>query len=179
MLRVTVPNSEYYDEEKEEFVQIKEQTLTMEHSLISLSKWEAKWKKPFLHSDKTYGETIDYYRCMTITPNVNPLTYLSLTREDKKRIGDYIEDPMTATKIYSNSQKSGTHRIITSELIYYYMFAYGIPMECEKWHLNRLITLIRVCSIENSPKKSMSRQAILSQNRSLNAARKAALHTKG
>ena len=179
MLRLTIPAQELWDDKKECFIQTKEQTLQLEHSLVSLSKWEAKYHKPFLtKDDKTYEETLYYIQCMTITQNVNPEVYNGLTSENIKQIHDYIEDPMTATTI--NSRNTGnSRRIMTSELIYFYMLSFGIPVEFQKWHLNRLITLIRVCEIENAPNKKMSRSEIMSRNSALNKARKAKLHTKG
>ena len=150
MLQITIPASESWDERKEEFIiSTKEQTLQLEHSLVSLSKWESKWHKSFLsQEEKNYEETIDYIKCMTITQNVKPEVYDHLTHSNITEINKYIDNPMTATTFYENTQKSGKKPIITSELIYYWMISNNIPMECQKWHLNRLLTLIRVCSIK-------------------------------
>lgn len=181
MLHITVPASEFYDESKEEFVEIKEQTLTMEHSLISISKWEAKWKKPYLSDDKkTTEELLDYFRCMTITPSkVDPLVYRAMTPENLQEISDYIQDSMTATTINSN-RRGGKREVWTSEIIYYYMIAQNIPVEFEKWHINRLIMLIQVCAIKNNPnQKKMSRSEIAKQNRAINAARRKKYGTRG
>lgn len=184
MLRITVPAREFYDEAKEEFVEVKEQTLVMEHSLISISKWEAKWKKPYLSDkvEKTKEEILDYLRCMTVQPTkVDPLVYASLTKENIDEITRYIEDPMTATTITHFKQGPSPKReTLTSELIYYYMVAQNIPVEFEKWHINRLITLIEVCAIKNDPHpKKMSRSAIARQNSALNKARRARYGTRG
>lgn len=181
MLRITVPAREYYDEEKEEFFTIKEQTLVMEHSLISLSKWEAKWKKPYISKDKkTAQETLDYLKCMTVGPVPDDIVYRSLTKENIQEITDYINDPMTATTITEMKRPGARREIITSEIIYYWMIAQNIPTEYEKWHLNRLLTLIKVCSIKNNPdKKKMSRAEIARQNQALNAARRAKYKTRG
>lgn len=181
MLQITVPASEFYDESTEEFVEIKEQTLTMEHSLISISKWEAKWKKPYLSDEKkTSEELLDYFKCMTVTPSkVNPLVYSALTQENLKEISDYIQDSMTATTI-NGAKRGGRREIWTSEVIYYYMIAQNIPVEFEKWHINRLITLIQVCAIKNNPnQKKMSRAAIARQNHAINAARRKKYGTRG
>ena len=179
MLRIIIPASEHFDPETNEFHYTKEQTLTMEHSLVSLAKWEQKWKKPFLTKEpKTEEETEDYLRCMTITQNVDPLVYKSIDAETMKKITEYIEDPHTATW-FSNNEKSSSREILTAELIYYGMFANQIDKECEKWHLNTLLTLIRVFSEKNKPEKKMSKSAILNRNRALNAARKQRLHTHG
>lgn len=179
MLTITIPASEQFDESKQEFIETKEQTLLLEHSLISLSKWESKWCKSFLsRKDKTYEEVIDYIRCMTLTPNVDPNTYYSLSNENIDEINKYIEAPMTATHFYEN-ESGGSRETITAELIYYWMITQNIPMECQKWHLNRLLTLIKVCNIKNSPPKKRSASEIMSRNAALNAARKKRLNTKG
>lgn len=184
MLRITVPAREFYDEAKEEFVEVKEQTLVMEHSLISISKWESKWKKPYLSDkyEKTQEEILDYLRCMTVQPTkVDPLVYASLSKQNVDEISAYINDPMTATTITRFNKAAGPKReTLTSELIYYYMIAQNIPVEFEKWHINRLITLIEVCAIKNDPHpKKMSSSAIMRQNHALNKARRARYGTKG
>ena len=179
MLEITIPKGELWDESKQEFIQTKEQTLRLEHSLVSLSKWESKWKKAFLSKDeKTFEETIDYIKCMTVTQNVDPNVYMFLTNGNIKKINEYIDDPMTATTFSNNKQQGGNCEILTSELIYYYMIALNIPFECQRWHLNRLITLIRVCSIKNQPSKKMSKGEIMKLNTSLNAERRKQLNTK-
>ena len=185
MLRITIPafEREDFDEEKGEFVYTslkKEQTLTLEHSLVSLSKWESKWCKPFLDKkDKTNEETLDYIRCMIVTPNVDPDIVNYLTAENIEEIHKYIAAPMTATTINDKQMGGGNGEIMTAELLYYYMFAFTIPIECQKWHLNRLITLIRIFNIKNSPGKKMSKGEIMSRNAALNAKRRAQLKTKG
>ena len=180
MLEITIPKGELWDESKQEFIQTKEQTLRLEHSLVYLSKWESKWKKAFLSKDeKTFEETIDYIKCMTVTQNVDPNVYMFLTNGNIKKINEYIDDPMTATTFSNNKQQGGNCEILTSELIYYYMIALNIPFECQRWHLNRLITLIRVCSIKNQPSKKMSKGEIMKLNTSLNAERRKQLTTTG
>lgn len=179
MFEITIPESDYYDEAQERFVTSKRQTLKLEHSLVSLSKWESKWKKPFLSDKpKTWEETIDYVRCMTITQNVNPDSYYAIDEFDLKKIQEYIDDSMTATWFRKDSNRP-SRRIITSEVIYSQMITLGIPVDFEKWHLNRLMTLIRVCSEENAPKKKMGKKEILQQNRALNNARRKQHHTRG
>ena len=180
MLRIVIPSAEYWDETKLEFVYQKEQTLQLEHSLVSLSKWESKWKKPFLGKDpKTDEETLDYVRCMTITQNVDPAVYLRLSNENICQINEYIEDPMTATTFRKEQARQFNRETITSELIYYWMISNNIPPEYQKWHLNRLLTLIRVCNIKNNPPRKRSKGEIMRQNAALNAARRAKLGTKG
>ena len=179
MLTLTIPTQECWDEEKEEFVYLNQKTIQLEHSLVSLSKWEAKWHKPFLSKDqKTKEEIEDYVRYMTITQNVKPEIYKSLTAEHYRQINAYIDDPMTATWFRKESRRS-TSEQVTAELIYYWMIALNIPFECQKWHLNRLLTLIKVCNIKQQPEKKMSKREILANNAALNAARRAKLKTKG
>ena len=179
MLRITIPAQELYDEGSQEFINTNEKTLEMEHSLVSLSKWESKWHKPFLGmTEKTTEEILDYVRCMTLTKNVDPSVYRFLTNNNLKEIQDYIDDSMTATT-FSKHSGGNNREIITSEIIYYSMIALNIPFECQKWHLNRLITLIQVCTIKNQPPKKMSKSAIMNRNAAINAARKKRLNTKG
>ena len=180
MLQITIPAVEQWDEEKQEFVNTKEQTLQLEHSLISLSKWESKWCKAFLtKEEKTFEETLDYIKCMTLTKNVDPNVYNYLTNKNIEEINSYIEAPMTAT--YFSQDKSGriSREQVTAELIYYWMIAFNIPFECQKWHLNRLLTLIKVCDVKNTPPKKRSAKEIMSQNAALNAARRKKFNTKG
>lgn len=174
MLTITVPAREIYDERTNRFFTVKEQTLKLEHSLVSISKWESKWEKSYLESnDKTDEEVIDYIRCMTLTQNVDPNVYYCLTRDNVNAIANYINAKRSAT--YLPEQKEGRSSVrdkVTSELIYYWMVALQIPFEAEKWHLNRLLTLIQICNIKNNPGKKMSKSEILNRNRALNKARR-------
>ena len=180
MLELNIPEIEVFDENSQEFINIKEQTLRLEHSLVSLSKWESKWCKPFLSKEnKTLEETIDYIKCMTLTQNVDPRVYNILTQDMVKQVNDYISAPMTATTFRENKTRSGSGEQITAELVYYWMVSLNIPFECQKWHLNRLLTLIKVCNIKNQPPKKMSKRDIMSRNAALNAARRKQLNTKG
>ena len=181
MLTITVPEGEIYNEETNEFVYTKATTLRLEHSLVSISKWESKWKKPFLGKEqKTQQEVRDYVKCMTTTQNVPDDVYLCLSAENYDEIGRYIEDSRTATWFSDNTNRP-TSEIVTSELIYYWMTAFNIPFECQKWHLNRLLTLIKVCGIKNQSQdsKKMSRSAVLKQNAAINKARRARSGSKG
>lgn len=177
-LKLTIPGAEYYDEKRECFITEEPTVITLEHSLVTVSKWESKWHKPFLEQNppKTDEELLDYIRCMTITQNVNPEIYNRLTPDAIEKINNYIADPMTATTF--KSKPHGPRTITTSEVIYYQMIALGIPFECQKWHLSRLLTLIRVCNEKNGAKK-MSKHDIYAQNKALNDARRAALRSKG
>lgn len=180
MITITIPSTEIYDETREEFIYTKQQTLKLEHSLVSIHKWEAKWHKPFLSKeDRTYEEDIDYIRCMTITQNVNPDAYYAITNEDRSRINEYLKDPMTASRIYRDDKSPKQRRTVTSELIYYWMITLQIPVEFQTWHLNQLLALIEVCNAENEPPKKMTRREILEQNAALNAKRRAEMNSKG
>lgn len=181
MLQLTITAQEFFNEETQEFIQIKPVTIQMEHSLVSISKWEAKWHKPFLTEDnKTDEELIDYLRCMTITQNVNPYAYYAVSNEQLKQVRAYISNPMTATTFREDKNKpKGKKQIITSEVIYYQMIALNIPMECQKWHLNRLMTLIRVVAIKNQPEKKMKSGDQIRQYADLNNMRRAAMRSKG
>lgn len=182
MLRLKIPlSSEGWDEEKQEFVEPKVQILQLEHSLVSLSKWESKWCKPFLSKNAhTNEETMDYIKCMTVSQNVDPEVYNHLTQANIKEINEYIGAPMTATSFSEDKRSKGRQEIVTSELIYYWMISLNIPFDpCQKWHLNRLLTLIRVCNIKNAPPKKMSKRDIMSRNAALNAARRKQFNSKG
>lgn len=183
MLTLHVPESEYYLEAENRFINLPAVTLRLEHSLVSLSKWESKWKQPFLSVKELTGEKlVDYIGAMNMTQNVDPLVFQSLREEDIIKIQEYIGDSMTATT-FNEANKPGSARVVTSELIYYWMFAFNVPLECQKWHLNRLLTLLRVCSIETNrqsgKKKHMSREEIIKRNNALNEQRRKALNTTG
>lgn len=180
MLEIMIPEQELFNEATNEFITVKPQTIKLEHSLVSVSKWESKWKKPFLdQKKKTREETIDYIRCMTITQNVSPLVYIGLSSKNIEEIAAYIEDSQTATWFNDTNKPRGQREVLTSELIYYWMVAFNIPMECQKWHLSRLLTLIKICNIKNQKPKKMGKRTVMSDNRALNAARRARLNSKG
>lgn len=179
MLTITIPESEFFDPESNKFVKVKQQTLVLEHSLVSLAKWESKWEKPYLASSKTLEEVIDYIRCMTITQNVNPLVYYGMTDKNIEDINNYIEASMTATWFSESKSSRRNSEVVTAEIIYYWMITLGIPFECQKWHLNRLLTLIRVCTIKNSPPKKMNKKEAALERKRLNEQRKRQFNTKG
>lgn len=182
MLQLVVEiTPEDWNEHTEEFIPAKTVTLQLEHSLVSLKKWESKWKRSFLSSRQglTIDETIDYIRCMTLTQNVKPEVYQRLSQKNINDVNEYIMDSMTATT-FSDKGKRGRNEIITAELIYYWMISLGIPIDpCQKWHLNQLITLIRVCSAKNAPASKTSKADLASQYAAMNAARRKQLNTKG
>lgn len=180
MLILKIPEQEYFNQVTNEFITCRACTLKLEHSLVSISKWESKWKKPFLNNDtKTPAEFLDYIRCMTINQDVPDEAYALLGHENIKKIEEYIMDPATATTI-SDRRKSSARaaEIPTSELIYYWMISNGIPFECEKWRLNRLITLIKICNAKGNPQQ-MSKAEIYAMNAALNGSRRAASGSRG
>ncbi len=179
MLQIIIPATELFNEKNNEFVKTKEHVLQLEHSLVSLSKWESKWHKPFMtKTEKTHEESIDYIRCMTITQNVDYDVYNCITDENIKEVSAYIEASMTATT-FANDNHAINREIITAEIIYYWMVALNIPFECQKWHLNRLLTLINVCNIKSQRPKKMGKRELYSRNAALNAARRNRLNTAG
>lgn len=180
MLTITVPGVESFDEENEKFVYSEPTVLRLEHSLVSLSKWESIWKKPFLSKNEpTDEEVLDYVRCMTLSEGIDPEVYGRLSAENSRQISDYINDARTATWFHESSQGKGNTETITSELIYYWMVALTIPFEAQHWHLNRLLTLIRICNVKNSPPKKRSAKDIMEERRKLNAERRAKAGTAG
>lgn len=179
MLQITIPAAELWDEQKQEFSMAKEVRLQLEHSLVSISKWESKWCKPFLLSgDKPIVETLDYVRCMTLTQNVPDDAYNRFTNANIQQIISYIDAPMTAVR-FSEKKGKRSNEPITAETIYYRMITLGIPFECQKWHLNRLLALIDVCVAKSEPPKKMSKREIMKRNAALNAARRKKLNSKG
>lgn len=178
MISIKLAKNETYDATNNEFIELPEKTIHLEHSLVSISRWESKWCKPFLSkNNKTHNELIDYIKCMSEEP-INDADVLRLTSKDVERINNYINAPMTATTITERKGRP-SNEIITSELLYFAMINNNIPFECQHWHLNRLIMLIRVCNVKGSEPKKMSKRDIYNQNRSLNAARKKQMGTKG
>lgn len=178
MIKIIIPASERFDESTSTFINTPETMIHLEHSLVSISKWESKWKTPFLSKDeKTTDQVIDYVKCMSLE-DVDDEIYNSLTTGNMIEISNYIDSPMTATTFSEQSNKTSSE-IITSEIIYYWMITFNIPMECQNWHINRLLTLIRVCNIKNSPDKKMSKNDIARRNRALNEARLKKLNTRG
>lgn len=195
-LTIKVAGRELFDEKNNKFITVKDTTLTLEHSLVSVHKWEQRWKKPFLKEDtfKTLGAAafLDYIRCMCMNKIVDDNVFLVLSEKNIKDITDYIDDPMTATWFAEEkdehsfvNKKRKKKQIQTAETIYWQMIALQIPKEFEKWHLNSLLTLIRVCGIKNeeqykeSQNGSKTRKPNLKSRAALNAKRRAALHTKG
>jgi hypothetical protein len=180
MLKLTIPGEEHFNEETETFETVGDVEIELEHSLVSLSKWESKYKRPFLSNDsKTAEETAYYIQAMIISPIYPYDSLLRLSQENINQINDYIESTESATTFGLMPERKGKGEVITSELIYYWMVAFTIPFECECWHLNRLFSLIRICNIKNSKPKKMSRGEIARRNRELNDMRKAQLNTTG
>lgn len=180
MLVITVPGVDYFDEAQSRFIELDGATLQLEHSLVSLSKWEAEFKRPFLNaSEKTDEEAIGYIRAMTLTEGVSPEVYKRLSNDHLREINAYIEDTNTATFFRERPGQPKSREIVTAELIYYWMFGLSIPLDCQNWHLNRLFTMIKVASEKNSPPKKMGKQELANHHRQLNEARKKQYGTKG
>lgn len=184
MLEITIKATELFNDETQKFINLSEDvTLTLEHSLVSLSKWEQKWEKPFLGRDeRTAPETIDYIKCMTLTPDISPMVYNALDNEVLNQVGEYINAKMTATWFNDipGHARTNSSETITAEIIYYWLVALEIPFEVQEWHLNRLLTLVRVINIKNDPKKKMMpRREAADQQRMLNEERKVRFGTKG
>lgn len=179
-----IPEQQLYDERDSMFYKIPATTLHLEHSLVAISKWEAKWQKPFLdlHTEKTVEEVMDYIRCMCVEPEdeYDPRVWLALSRKDVKEIEDYISNKMTASTVTNHGGKGPQRRaqIITSELLYYYLSAFGIPFDCENWHLARLMMLIQIAAAEQQGGKKMPRNEMISQRNALNKARQAKMRPR-
>lgn len=179
MLEITIPAYELFNDVTQEFISEDARTIQLEHSLISISKWESQWNKPFLsNSEKSNEEIRDYIRCMTINRGVPETAYLYITNDQLRKINDYISAPMTATTI-TETKGPVSREILTSEVIYYHMITANIPFECEKWHLNRLLMLIRVCGAKNAKPEKKTPAEIMRENAARNAARKKKYNTKG
>lgn len=179
MLKITIPEQELYNEKTNEFLITRRVVLTLEHSLVSLAKWESKYHKPFLsRAEKTREETLDYVRMMTITQNVDPEIYKNIPTETFQEILEYIEDDQTATTIKELHSQS-SREVVTAEIIYHWMIVFQVPFECQKWHLNRLLMLIRVCNIKQEKPKKLKPRDILNRNKALNASRRAKSGSKG
>jgi hypothetical protein len=179
VLRITIPLGEGYDEESGEFVDLETYVVDLEHSLLSMSKWESKWEKVFLDGTKTEEQTLDYIRMMVLGPEIDEKAFSCLTAENIKQIDEYINAKMTATTFPENKQPPKKQEIVTAEIIYYWMFSLGIPLELENWHLTRLLTLIRVFNAKNAPKEKVSKADAARQRRELNEQRRKQLGTSG
>lgn len=185
MLKIELPGGEFWDNEKNVFITTKKQSLRLEHSLISLTRWEQHYHRRYLsekNGPKSSEEIAYYFYCMSLDSNVDLFTFQNLPMNVVKEILDYIHDPMTATEITKHNQQKKTNarpEELSSELIYCYMFELGIPKECEKWHLNNLLTLIQVMSIKNAPPEKMNKKAAMRNIQAINAANRARFHTRG
>lgn len=182
MLPLTIPDTELFNDSTNEFVYVKGQTIMLEHSLLSISKWESKWRIPFMTDEKkTRAQFDDYLKCMTVTTNVDPNLYLCITRKQREDILKYMDTPQTASVVNTNEPKRHSNQFITSELIYSWMVGYQIPFSAEKWHISRLIMLIKICNENNKNQKpkQIPPKTVMKQNAALNAARRKALNSRG
>lgn len=180
MLRITVPGVEFFDEEKQEFIDTEDVVLELEHSLVSLSKWEESFEKPFLSDDrKTTEETVGYIKAMLLTPEVPSDVFERLTEANLETVSSYIDRKMTATWFNEQMNKPRGKEIITAEIIYYWMTSLQVPYECQFWHLNKLLALIKVINLKNTPAKKMPKRDMLAQRRALNEQRRQQYQTTG
>lgn len=180
MLTVCIAMQEAFDDDKQEFVVSKTHLIELEHSLVSLSKWESFFEKPFLNNkDKTTEEALSYVKMMVVGEEIPPEVFVRLSNENLDEINQYINAKMTATTFSERPEARGPKEVITAEIIYYWMVSLNIPFECQHWHLNRLLTLIKVCNLKNTPQKKMNKRDLAARNRELNAQRKAKLGTRG
>lgn len=180
MLKIVIEGEEFYNEEEKTFETINDVHLELEHSLVSVSKWESIYEKPFLTPGvKSSEEIFDYIKAMVLTPNVDLDVLYTCSQKNLDKIQEYIDSNQSATTFGAMPERRGPGEIITSELIYYWIVSFNIPFECQYWHLNRLFSLIRICNIKNSKPKRMSRNEIAQRNRELNAQRREKLGTSG
>ena len=180
MLRITIPDREMFDEQKQVFFTEPGGVLCLEHSLAAISKWEAEYKKPFFgKEEKTIPETLAYIRCMDLDPDTDPSLYRRLGRKELDAIRSYISDKQTATWFYEKPKNGPSREIVTSELVYYWMIALGVPFECQYWHFNRLQTIIRICIVKQEKPQKLGRSELASRNAALNAVRRAKLGSMG
>lgn len=178
-IQIHIPKREIYDEEKEMFIDVNEYNLTLEHSLLSISKWESKWHVPYItKKEKTSEQVLDYIRCMNTGKPIPEEVYNYIPGEELDKIVKYINDPMTATTVKTRNNEQN-REILTSEVIYYYMFECNIPKECERWHINRLMTLIGVFGVKRDTGTKLSRSEAIARNKMINERNKAKYHTRG
>lgn len=180
MLRIIIEGDELFDESTNEFSRVGDIVIDLEHSLVSLSKWESMYQKPFLSSEKRSTEEIfGYLKAMMLDADIDSNLVRRFSQKTIDQIQEYIDSSQSATTFGNMPARNGPGEVITSELIYYWIVSYNIPFEVERWHLNRLFSLIRICNLKNSKPKRMSRNEIAQRNRELNAQRRAELGTSG
>jgi len=180
MLKIIVPGDEFFDESAQEFITKGDVVLELEHSLVSLSKWESIYEKPFLtKEEKTSEEILEYIKCMLIGSEIPSEIFSRFSEDNISQINDYIGAKQSATWFNERTGQPKNREIVTAEVIYHWMIAFQIPLECQMWHLSRLFTLIRVCNVKNSNPKKMGKSEVASRMRELNAQRKAEIGTRG
>lgn len=180
MLTIIIEEDEFFNEETQTFEEVEKTIIDLEHSLLSVSKWESKYQKPFLSTaEKSPEEIFGYLKSMVVSPNLDPDVLYKCSQENLDEIQTYIDSSQSATTFGVMPERRGPGEVITSELIYYWMVAFNIPFECEHWHINRLFSLIRICNIKNAKPRKLSKNEIAMRNRELNAKRRAELNTSG
>jgi hypothetical protein len=172
MLTITVLGEEHWDQENEKFVYPDSFKLELEHSLVSLSKWESKWEVPFLgEKPKTTEMVLDYIECMILTPDP-PADWISkLSKENIEEITAYFDSKQSATWFNDHHPEPKTGETITSELVYYWLDICDIDWQAQYWHLNRLLTLVKIHTVKQAKPKPMSRSEMLRRRRALNKQR--------
>lgn len=176
MLELYIPDSDFFDEETSEFITVKGGLFKFEHSLYSMSLWEAKYKKSFLELKQYTNDELTDYTIFMCQTRLDPLL---VTTGVTRQVLEYIADSRTATRIQNGNTRQAKTTVLTSEVIYSMMVAYNVPFETQHWHLNRLMTLLQVISIRQSPQKKKSTQEVYEENHKLNEQRKQQLKTKG
>lgn len=183
ILHITIPGKENWDSVKEEFIYEEDAELYLQHSLVTVAEWEARWKISFLDTDnKTPEQITDYIKIMTINQNeVDDSVYKRLTKENLDEINRYLKDEMSATTItdHGTPESNGRNEIITAEIVYYWMFSHNVPVEFENWHFNRLITLLKTCNIKSNPDNKMTKQETAKMYAEMNKARRQKYNSKG
>ena len=180
MLTLKIGSGQHWDSEHEIFTYTEPVEVRLEHSLRAISKWESKYRKPFLGRDAlSAGELLDYVRCMCLDDGVPPAAFYALTKEQLEAVMKYVDLPMTATKFSNRRKSGGAGSFVTSELVYFWMCSYNIDWQAQDWHFNRLMTLIQVCAEKSQPPKKMGKGAAAARQRALNAKRLKGRHTGG
>lgn len=179
---------ELFDEETNTFLHPVGKKLHLEHSLLSISKWEAEWEIPFLNTDKTSEQSLSYIKCCVLDDDFDELLLNTLSDKNILDFNAYLSKGMTAKKIIDlrsslsqkrKSRRPASQKALTSEDIYYSMIQFHVWKECEEWPLQRLLSLLQLCSLKSNSTGEMSKSDQAKFYREENARRKAKYHTNG